>query len=97
MDCDRAVMTAAICRKFHFNAAHRVMDLKPLKNMVEEYITKPFDHRNLNLDVPEFAGLNRTAENIAVVIYQLLKPLITQKLTIILYETERNFVEYDGA
>jgi 6-pyruvoyltetrahydropterin/6-carboxytetrahydropterin synthase len=74
-----------------------VMDIKYLKDIVEEKVTKRLDHRNLNLDVPEFVELNPTAENIAVVIYSLLKPYIQQKLTIILYETERNFVEYSGA
>ncbi|HEY4327553.1 MAG TPA: 6-carboxytetrahydropterin synthase [Mucilaginibacter sp.] len=127
-----------ICRKFHFNAAHRlynahwtdernqevfgkcnnpnyhghnydlivkvtgeidpdtgfVMDIKALKEIVEQAVTERFDHKNLNLDLPEFATLNPTAENIAVVIYHLLKPQIQNKLTIILYETERNYVEY---
>ncbi|QHS57955.1 6-carboxytetrahydropterin synthase [Mucilaginibacter sp. 14171R-50] len=73
-----------------------VMDIKLLKSLVEEKVTGRFDHKNLNLDLPEFAALNPTAENIAVVIYDLLKPHILQKLMIILYETERNFVEYSG-
>jgi 6-pyruvoyltetrahydropterin/6-carboxytetrahydropterin synthase len=131
-------MVATICRKFHFNAAHRlhnahwtdernqevfgkcnnpnyhghnydlivkvtgeidpdtgyVMDIKALKEIVEQAVTERFDHKNLNLELPEFATLNPTAENIAVVIYHLLKPQIQNKLTIILYETERNYVEY---
>jgi 6-pyruvoyltetrahydropterin/6-carboxytetrahydropterin synthase len=133
-------MVTTICRKFHFNAAHRlhnahwtdeknqdvfgkcnnpnyhghnydlivkvtgeidpdtgyVMDIKALKEIVRQVVTERFDHRNLNLDLPEFATLNPTAENIAGVIYTLLKPQIQNKLTIILYETERNFVEYSG-
>lgn len=131
-------MVATICRKFHFNAAHRlhnahwtdernqevfgkcnnpnyhghnydlfvkvtgeidpdtgyVMDIKALKEIVEQAVTERFDHKNLNLELPQFATLNPTAENIAGVIYHLLKPQIQNKLTIILYETERNYVEY---
>ena len=133
-------MVTTICRKFYFNAAHRlynthwtdernqevfgkcnnpnyhghnydlivkvtgeidpdtgyVMDIKALKEIVEQAVTERFDHKNLNLDLPEFATLNPTAENIAGVIYHLLKPQIQNKLTVILYETERNFVEYSG-
>ncbi len=74
-----------------------VMDIKFLKKVVEEKVTGRFDHRNLNLDLPEFAELNPTAENIAVVIYDLLKPHIKNKLAVILYETKRNFVEYGGS
>lgn len=135
-------MIATICRKFHFNAAHRlhnpnwgdmknrevfgkcnnlnyhghnyelivkitgkadpdtgyVMDTKALKAMVEEGVLERFDHKNLNLDVREFINLNPTAEHIAFVIYHLLLPKIDpdKKITIILYETERNYVEYYG-
>lgn len=71
-----------------------VMDINALKEIVEQAVTERFDHKNLNLDLPEFATLNPTAENIAGVIYHLLKPQIQNKLTIILYETERNYVEY---
>jgi 6-pyruvoyltetrahydropterin/6-carboxytetrahydropterin synthase len=135
-------MKVTVCRKEHFNAAHRlynpawnskrndevfgkcsypnyhghnynlvvkvkgeidpetgyVMDTKILKGLVREYVIDRFDHRNLNLDIEEFRHLNPTAENIAVVIWQLLRPKIDRslELTIILYETERNFVEYSG-
>lgn len=130
----------AVCRKEHFNAAHRlhnqhwsdeqnkeifgkcnlphyhghnyelivkvigeidpgtgyVMDTKILSDLIKEKITNKFDHKNLNLDTEEFKNLNPTAENIAVVIYNLLRPEIknTLELKIKLYETERNFVEY---
>ena len=130
----------AICRKEHFNAAHRlhnpiwsdeknkevfglcnnknyhghnyelivkvigiiepstgfVMDIKTLSDLIKERVLDRFDHKNLNLDVAEFEHLNPTAENIAVVIYQLLRPFITEGLDvkITLYETERNYVEY---
>ncbi len=73
-----------------------VMDLKMLSDLIKLEIHSRFDHKNLNLDTVEFRHLNPTAENIAVVIYELLRPHIDQKneLKIRLYETERNFVEY---
>ena len=73
-----------------------VMDLKKLSNLIEEKIIERFDHKNLNLDTDEFKNLNPTAENIAVVIYDLLRPHIDKEkdLQIRLYETPRNFVEY---
>ena len=135
-------MKVTVCRKEHFNAAHRlsnpewddkhnteifgkcsnpnyhghnydlivkvtgeinketgyVMDTKILKDLIRANIIERFDHRNLNMDVEEFSGMNPTAENIAVVIWNILRKLIeaSLKLTVILYETERNFVEYSG-
>jgi len=73
-----------------------VMDLKKLSDLVKEKIIERFDHKNLNLDTEEFKNLNPTAENIAVVIYELLRPHIGKEkdLQIRLYETPRNFVEY---
>lgn len=72
-----------------------VIDLGDLKKIIKEEVEEPFDHRNFNLDVPEFANLNPTAENIAKVIYEKLKPRLKSfKLVIRLYETENNFVEY---
>jgi 6-pyruvoyltetrahydropterin/6-carboxytetrahydropterin synthase len=73
-----------------------VYDMKLLSDLVKEEVTERFDHKNLNLDVPEFASLNPTAENIAIVIYNLLRPRIEDQydLSIRLYETPRNFVEY---
>jgi len=73
-----------------------VIDMKDLSTLAQEEILKKFDHKNLNLDVPEFADLNPSAENIAVVIYQKLRPKIAAELElkIKLYETERNFVEF---
>jgi 6-pyruvoyltetrahydropterin/6-carboxytetrahydropterin synthase len=70
--------------------------MKILSDLIQEKIVDRFDHRNLNLDVAEFANLNPTAENIAVVIYNLLRPEIHAELdlSIRLYETPRNFVEY---
>jgi 6-pyruvoyltetrahydropterin/6-carboxytetrahydropterin synthase len=73
-----------------------VMDMKKLSDLVNEKVVERFDHKNLNLDTEDFKQLNPTAENIAVVIYNLLRPHIdkTLDLYIRLYETPRNFVEY---
>lgn len=75
-----------------------VMDLKLLKDLIYEKIEQPFDHKNLNVEVPEFKELNPTAENIAIVIWQKLrKELIDYlDLEVTLYETPRNFVTYKG-
>jgi 6-pyruvoyltetrahydropterin/6-carboxytetrahydropterin synthase len=135
-------MVATICRRAHFNSAHRlhninwdeeknyrifgkcnnpnfhghnynlevkitgkidpetgyVIDTKVLNEIIEKNVVERFDHKNLNLDMIEFKNMNATAENIAVVIYNILKPILRneQELTIILHETERNYVEYSG-
>lgn len=75
-----------------------VMDMKVLSDLIKEHVTEAFDHRNLNIEVEEFKTLNPTAENIAVVIYNRLRPFIdpSKDLKIRLYETERNYVEYPG-
>ncbi len=73
-----------------------VMDMKTLGDLIKKEVHSRFDHKNLNLDTVEFKELNPTAENIAIVIYKLLRPHIEEKLDlqIRLYETPRNFVEY---
>lgn len=73
-----------------------VIDLKILKDLIKSEIEERFDHKNLNEDCPEFANLNPTAENICVVIYDLLRAKLDAKfdLQIRLFETDRNFVEY---
>lgn len=73
-----------------------VMDMKVLSDLVQEQVLARFDHKNLNLDTPEFKNLNPTAEHIAIVIYDLLRPKLDPEhdLHIRLYETPRNFVEY---
>lgn len=75
-----------------------VMDVKILSDLIKEEIEDRFDHKNLNLDVPEFANLNPTAENIVVVIWDKLRAKIdpTHNLEVVLYETPRNFVTYNG-
>lgn len=73
-----------------------VMDMKVLSDLVQQQVVERFDHKNLNLDTKEFRELNPTAENIAIVIYRLLRPYIDAHLDLKLrlYETPRNFVEY---
>jgi 6-pyruvoyltetrahydropterin/6-carboxytetrahydropterin synthase len=75
-----------------------VMDVKILKDLIKSEVEDAFDHKNLNLDVPEFKNLNPTAENIVVVIWNKLRKHIatTLDLEVILYETPRNFVKYTG-
>jgi 6-pyruvoyltetrahydropterin/6-carboxytetrahydropterin synthase len=133
-------MRVTVCRKEHFNAAHRlhnpgwtdeknkevfglcnnnnfhghnyelvvkitgepdsdtgyVIDMKVLSDIIRLNVLDRFDHQNLNLDTDEFKNLNPTAENIAIVIWQILREKINEQLEIkvILYETERNFVEF---
>lgn len=133
-------MKTTVCRKAHFNAAHRlhnpkwsdarnqevfgkcnnsnfhghnydlivkvtgdvdpetgyVIDMKILKDLIEDEVLEKFDHKNLNLDTEEFKHLNPTAENIVRVIYEKLRAKIEDQhsLRITLYETPRNFVEY---
>jgi 6-pyruvoyltetrahydropterin/6-carboxytetrahydropterin synthase len=73
-----------------------VYDLKVLSDLIQENVLRKFDHKNLNLDTEYFKELNPTAENIAVVIWRILRQKIDAnlELKITLYETERNFVEY---
>jgi 6-pyruvoyltetrahydropterin/6-carboxytetrahydropterin synthase len=73
-----------------------VIDMKTLSSIIKNEILNRFDHKNLNLDCTEFLSLNPSAENIAVVIYNILSSKINPdlKLQVKLYETENNFVEY---
>ncbi|MBN1144991.1 MAG: 6-carboxytetrahydropterin synthase [Bacteroidales bacterium] len=135
-------MKVTVCRKSHFNAAHRiynpkwddqrneevfglcslpnyhghnydlivkltgevnpetgyVFDMKKLKEIVDEHIVNRYDHKNLNLDVPDFRLVIPSAENIAIAIWNILREQISREFTIrvVLFETERNFVEYSG-
>lgn len=135
-------MRVSVCRKAHFNSAHRlynplwdmeknnaifgkcnnpnfhghnyeldvwvtgkidpetgyVIDLKILKDLIEEEVENRFDHKNLNLDTEEFKNLNPTAENICVVIWQLLRAKLNKDLDlkVVLAETARNIVSYSG-
>ncbi len=76
-----------------------VIDMKILKDIIKNEVEDAFDHKNLNEQVPEFENLNPTAEHIAVVIYNKMKPKLSAALDleITLYETPRNFVTYSGS
>ena len=73
-----------------------VMDMKVLKDHIKTEVEDAFDHKNLNLEVPEFMDTIPTAENIVVVIYNKLKKILktNQSMEVVLYETPRNFVTY---
>ncbi|WP_306353522.1 6-pyruvoyl trahydropterin synthase family protein [Flavobacterium sp. '19STA2R22 D10 B1'] len=75
-----------------------VIDIKDLSDIIYDEVEIPFDHKNLNLDVPEFQDLNPTAENIVVVIWNKVRKRISMSLDleVTLYETPRNFVSYKG-
>lgn len=75
-----------------------VMDMKILSDLIKTEVCDRFDHKNLNLDTDEFRNLNPTAENICVVVWNILRSKIdlNKQLKVILYETERNFVAYEG-
>jgi 6-pyruvoyltetrahydropterin/6-carboxytetrahydropterin synthase len=76
-----------------------VYDMKLLSDLIRENVLLKLDHKNLNLDTEYFKNLNPTAENIAVVIWRILRQKIDSnlELKITLYETERNFVEYPAS
>lgn len=75
-----------------------VVDMKILKDLIYTEVETALDHKNLNVEVEEFKNLNPTAENIAVVIWNKLKPKLEPdlELSVTLYETPRNFVTYNG-
>lgn len=75
-----------------------VIDLKELKDIMEAEVISDFDHRNLNMEIPEFKELNPSAENIAVVIWNRIRKKLNPELdlTVKLYETPRNYVEFKG-
>jgi len=76
-----------------------VFDINQLRQIVEDCVVRHLDHKNLNLDVAWFRDLNPTAENIAVVCWQVLEPAVrpAKLVRIRLWETERNYVDYDGS
>ena len=75
-----------------------VIDLKILRDVIDMHVIEKFDHKNLNLDTEEFASLNPTAENIAFVVWQILRNEIERKydLSVMVFETDKNAVEYSG-
>ena len=75
-----------------------VIDMGELKKIIKNEIEERLDHKNLNLDVPYFSNIIPSAENICIYIYDILRDNIDSrfKLSVRLYETPRNFVEYSG-
>jgi 6-pyruvoyltetrahydropterin/6-carboxytetrahydropterin synthase len=75
-----------------------VMDLNKLKQVAEERLLRHLDHKNLNLDVPWFKSLNPTSENIALVCWRELRSAVPSELALRLrlWETPRNYVDYQG-
>ena len=75
-----------------------LIDLKILSDIIKEEVEDSFDHKNLNIEVPEFKNLNPTVENIAVVIWNKIRDRIDSNygISVKLYETPRNFVFYNG-
>jgi 6-pyruvoyltetrahydropterin/6-carboxytetrahydropterin synthase len=76
-----------------------LIDLKELSRIIKVEILDRYDHKNLNLDTEDFRNFNPTAEHIAVVIWRRLRAVLDPRfrLHVTLFETPRNFVEYDGA
>jgi 6-pyruvoyltetrahydropterin/6-carboxytetrahydropterin synthase len=75
-----------------------VIDLKKLARLMDELVIDRVDHKHLNYDVPELRGVIPTAENIAIVFWQLLEPAITEGrlYAVRVFESDNNFVEYRG-
>ena len=75
-----------------------LMDLSILKKIIKKEVEDVLDHKNLNLDIPYFKDLIPSTENLAIFIWNRLKDAIDieSDLSIVLYETPRNFVEYSG-
>jgi len=75
-----------------------VIDVQRIKQIATECLLRHLDHKNLNLDVPWFSDLNPTAENIAVVSWRVLEPALKPATLkrIRLWESDRNYVDYDG-
>jgi 6-pyruvoyltetrahydropterin/6-carboxytetrahydropterin synthase len=75
-----------------------VIDLKILNDIIRQHVIERYDHKNLYLDMPDFKDMNPSAENIVIKIWHLIRDQIDAKfeLSIQLFETERNYVEYSG-
>ena len=76
-----------------------LINLDELKEIIKTEVEDYLDHKNLNLEIPEFKDLNPTVENIAVVIWNRLSKRLSDrfKLSVKLFETPRNFVLYTGS
>jgi 6-pyruvoyltetrahydropterin/6-carboxytetrahydropterin synthase len=75
-----------------------LIDIKKLKTIMKEEVEDYLDHKNLNLDVPEFKDINPTMENIAIFIWNKLRDKLEDdfKISVTLYETPRNYTVYNG-
>ena len=75
-----------------------VIDLKRLRDVVEQHLVDHMDHRNLNVDVEFMRGINPTAENIVVACWRVLEPVVhpARLARLRLWETDNNYVEYEG-
>jgi 6-pyruvoyltetrahydropterin/6-carboxytetrahydropterin synthase len=75
-----------------------LIDLKYLSDIIRDHVEHKFDHKNLNIEVEEFKELNPTAEYICCVIWKILRAQLDTRydLAVRLYETPRNYVEYEG-
>ena len=75
-----------------------LIDIKKLKTIMKEEVEDYLDHKNLNLDVPEFKVTNPTMENIAILIWNKLRDKLEDdfKISVTLYETPRNYAVYNG-
>ena len=76
-----------------------LINLKDLKDIIEREVEDRFDHKNLNIDCPEFRDRVPTVENICIVIYEIMRPLLPGHLDLVvrLYETPRNYAEYPAS
>ena len=78
-----------------------VVDLKWLKDVIEREVLAAYDHRHLNLEVPEFAAKVPTTENIAIAAWRRLEPAVTaaggaRLNRVRVYETPEIFAEFRG-
>jgi len=75
-----------------------LIDMKVLRDHIKNEVEEYLDHKNLNIQVAEFKTLNPTAEHIAYVIWNRLRVVLEKdlELSVRLYETPRNFVDYSG-
>jgi 6-pyruvoyltetrahydropterin/6-carboxytetrahydropterin synthase len=73
-----------------------LIDLKYLKDLIEEHVEEKFDHKNFNLDVPEFKDLLPSTENICYVIWQIMTEKLGSEfdVRVTLWETPRNYAQY---
>lgn len=80
------------------SASGTLIDMPAFERIVATTVIDKFDHRNLNVELPEFRQLIPTVENIAMTIYRLLKPAIestnTKLASVTVWETPKTWCEY---